>query len=58
MMKANLHDNIEYVAHIRNIKHGLVLKKLHGIIKFKQKAWLKSYIDMNIDLRLKSKKRF
>ena len=57
-MKANLHDNIEYVAHIRNIKHGLVLKKLHRIIKFKQKAWLKSCIDMNIDLRLKSKKRF
>ena len=37
--------------HIRNLKqtlnHGLVLKKLYRITKFNQKAWLKSYMDMN-----------
>ena len=38
---ANLHDKNEYVIHIRNLKqalnHGLVLKKVHGVIKFNQK---------------------
>ena len=47
----NLHDKTEYVIHIRNLKqalnHGLVLKKVHRVIKFNQNAWLKSYIDMN-----------
>ena len=56
---ANFHDKTEYAIHIRNLKqalnNGLVLKKLHGIIKFKQKAWLKSYIDINTDLRKKAK---
>ena len=37
------------------LKHELVLKKLHRIIKFKEKAWLKSHIDKNRDLRKKSK---
>ena len=51
----NLYDKTEYVIHIRNLKravnHGLVFKKVHRIIKFNQKAWLKSYIDMNANLR-------
>ena len=54
---ANLHDKTEYVIHIRNLKqalnHGLVLKKVHRVIKFNQNAWLKPYIDMNTDLRSK-----
>ena len=54
---ANLHNKTEYVIYIRNLKQALnnrlALKNLHGIIKFKQKAWLKSYIDINIDLRIK-----
>ena len=36
----NLHDKTEYVIHIRNLKqplnHGLILKKVHRVIKFKQ----------------------
>ena len=35
-----------------------VLKKLNRIIKFNKKTWLKSYIDMNTDLRKKFKKKF
>ena len=39
---ANLHDKTDYVIHIRNIKqalnHGLVLKKVHRVIKFNQNA--------------------
>ena len=52
---ANLHDKEEYVIFIRNLKealnHGLVLKKVHRVIKFNRKAWIKSYIGMNTDLR-------
>ena len=35
---ANLHNKTEYVIHIRNLNHGLVLKKVHRVIKFNQKA--------------------
>ena len=59
---ANLHDKTEYVIHIRNLKqalnHGLVLKKVHRVIKFNQNAWLKPYIDMNTDLRKNTKNDF
>ena len=58
----NLHDKTEYVIRIRNLKqalnHGLVLKKVHRVIKFNQKAWLKPYIDMNTILRKKAKNNF
>lgn len=41
----------DYFACIRTIKHalynGLVLQKLHKVIKFNKKAWLKPFIDMN-----------
>ena len=33
------------------LKHELVLKKVHMIIKFNKKTWLKSYIDMKTDLK-------
>ena len=59
---ANLHDKTEYVIHIQNFKqalnHGLVLKKVHKVIKFNQNAWLKPHIDMNADLRKKAKNDF
>ena len=49
---ANLHDKTEYVIHIRNLKqalnYGLILKKLHRIIKFNQNVWLKPYNDMDM----------
>ena len=52
---ANLHDKNEYVIHIRSLKqalnHGLILKNVHRVIKFNQKARVKPYIDMNIKLR-------
>ena len=44
----------QYLIHIKNLKqalnHRLVSKKVHRIIKFNQKAWLKPYIDMNTEL--------
>ena len=58
----NVHNEIEFVVHIRNLKlalnHGLVLKKVLKVINFNQKAWLRPCIDMNTDLRKKTKKRF
>ena len=58
----NLHDKTEYTIHIRNLQqalnHGLILKKVPGVIKFNQKAWLKPYIDMNTKLRQKAKDNF
>ena len=35
--------------------HGLVLKRVHRVIQFNQRAWLKSYIDMNTGLRKEAK---
>ena len=43
----NLHDKTKYDIHIRNLNHGLILKKVCRVIKFNQKAWLKSCIDIN-----------
>ena len=31
--------------------NGLKLKKVHIVIQFKQKAWLKVYIDMNTEIK-------
>ena len=48
--------------HKRNLKqasyHGLILKKIHRVIKLDQKDWLKHYIDMNTELRQKIKHNF
>ena len=60
-LEANLNGKTEYVIHI-NLKEalncGLVLKKVHRVIKFNQNAWLKPYIDMNTNLRKKAKNDF
>ena len=41
---ANLHDKQKYLIDIRNLKqalnHGVVLKKVHRVVKFNQKAWI------------------
>ena len=51
----NLYDKKKYVVHIKPLKqalnHGLKLKKIHRVIEFNQKAWLKRYIHMNTELR-------
>ena len=53
---------MESFIHIRNLKqaltHGLVSKKVHRVIEFNQKAWIKPYIDMNTSIRKKAKKLF
>ena len=52
----------KYVVHISILKqalnHGLKLKKVHRVIEFNQKAWLKKYIDINTELRKKASNDF
>ena len=52
-------DKENDVVHIRALKqalnHGLILKKVHRVIQFNQKAWLKPYIDMNTESRKEAK---
>ena len=51
----SLHNKKKYVVHIKSLKqafnHGLKLKRVHRIIEFNQKGWLKSCIDMNTESR-------
>ena len=55
----SIEDKKKYVIHIRVLKqalnYGLKLKKVHRVIQFIQKDWLKPYIDMNTELRKKAK---
>ena len=58
----NLFDKKKYVAHINTLKqalnHGLKFKKIHRVIEFNKKEWLKPYIDMNTELRKEAKNDF
>ena len=58
----NLYDKNEYVVHIKNLKqalnNGLVLKKIHKVIKFNQNSWVIPYIDIHTDIRKKAKNDF
>ena len=51
----NLMSKKNYVVHYRNLKYyisqGLILKKVHKILEFKQSAWMKPYIDFNTQKR-------
>ena len=38
--------------------HGLKLKKVHKILQFNKKAWLKPYIEMNTKLKMEAKNDF
>ena len=58
----NIEDKKKYVIRIRALKqainNGLKFKKVHRIIQFKKRAWLKVYIDMNTELRKNAKNEF
>ena len=61
-LACNLYDKNKYFVHIGSLKqvldHGLILKKIHGVIQFNEKAWLKEYIDMNTELKKHAKSGF
>ena len=47
----NLDDKVKYIVHYKNLKYYLKLVmrlvKIHRILNFKQKGWLKVYTDFN-----------
>ena len=51
----NLMPKYNYVVPYRNLQYylsqELILKKVHKILKFKQSAWMKPYIDFNTQER-------
>ena len=40
------------------LNHRSVIKSLHRVIKFNEKAQLKPYIDMNLEIRKRAKNDF
>ena len=58
----SVEDKEKNVMHIRVLKqalnHGLVFRKVHRVIQFNQKDWLKPYIDLNTKLRKEAKNDF
>ena len=58
----NLNDRVKYVFHYKNLEYylslGMKLVKIHIILKFKQKDWLKEYTDFNTKKRQESYDEF
>ena len=54
----NLYDKEKYIVHIKSLQQylslGLILTKVHRVISFHQKPWLKPYIDFNTEKRQKA----
>ena len=59
---SSLTDKTRYVIHEMNLKQavdaGLKLTKIHRVVEFNQKPWMKDFIDFNINKRKESKNEF
>ena len=58
----NLYDKSEYPVRYKNLKYylslGMKFKKIHRILSFKQKNWLKVFTDFNTEKRRLSNDKF
>ena len=58
----NLLDKSKYVVHYRNLQfyvaHGLIVTKIHRILSFRQRPWLKPYIEHCTEQRRAAKTKF
>lgn len=56
------YDKEKYVVHYHMLKlilrHGIILKKVHRVLQFQQRAWLKPYIELNTQLRAQASNDF
>ncbi|XP_049769187.1 uncharacterized protein LOC126106833 [Schistocerca cancellata] len=59
---STLYDKKNYVIHYRNLKqclqHKLQLRKIHRILSFKQAPWMKPYIVINTEKRMRASNDF
>src|SRR5690606_35405777 len=62
MLIPTLKNQKNYLCHYRMlqfmIKHGIILKKIHYIVRFDQKDFIRPYIELNTELRKRSKTKF
>jgi len=58
----NLNGKQQYILHYANLKLyeslGLKIRTIHRGIRFKESEWLKTYIDLNTNLRMKATNDF
>lgn len=58
----DLERKTNYVIHYANLKQalslGMRLEKVHRILKFTQSTWLKTYVELNTNLRIKATSKF
>ena len=61
-LECDLYNKKNYVFAIKALKqevnHGLKLKKVLRVIKFCQETWLKQYINITAEVRIKTKSDF
>ena len=54
----NLSNKKKYVIHVISLKPAIKVKKIHRVIEFNQKEWLKPNINLNTELRKAAKHDF
>ncbi|RLU15214.1 hypothetical protein DMN91_012208, partial [Ooceraea biroi] len=59
---ATLYDKGRYVIHYHNLqqctRHGVRITKIHRVLQFAQSAWLRRYIELNTQFRMRATNDF